>query len=61
MIVKLTPEEREALLTLVDREIADLGPEIRHTSTSSYRADLKAQKRTLVLLREHLQSARAAV
>jgi hypothetical protein len=57
MLVELTPEEREALLTLVEREIADLGPEIRHTDTRSYRDDLKTQKRKMVELRAHLQAA----
>ncbi len=47
MVVELTPEEREVLLALVEREIGDLGPEIHHTRTQTYREDLKAQQRTL--------------
>ena len=57
MLVELTPEQREVLLTLVEREISDLGPEIRHTTTRAYRDDLKAHKRALrdllSQLREH--------
>ena len=60
MIVELTPEEREVLLTLVEREIADLGPEIRHTDTKTYREDLKAQQRTLKNLFEHLREPQRA-
>lgn len=55
MKIELTPEEREVLLALVEREIADLGPEIRHTTTRTYREDLKDQQRTLRTLSEHLR------
>lgn len=55
MMIDLTPEEREVLLKLVEREIGELGPEIRHTTTRTYREDLKAQQRTLRNLFEHLR------
>lgn len=55
MTIDLTPEEREVLLALVEREISDLGPEIRHTKTRTYREDLKDQQRTLRNLFEHLR------
>ena len=47
MVIELTPEEREVLLVLVEREMTDLGPEIHHTRTQTYREDLKAQQRAL--------------
>jgi ribosome recycling factor len=56
MLVELTEEEREALVRLVEREISDLGPEIRHTMTSSFRDDLKLQKRTLRRFLERLRA-----
>lgn len=55
MIVDLTPEEREVLLGLVDREITELAPEIRHTRTQTYREDLKTQQQTLKELSKHLR------
>lgn len=54
MRIELSEAEREAILRLVDREISELGPEIRHTSTRSYREELKAEKQMLRKLREHL-------
>jgi len=60
MIVELTEEQRKALLKLVEREISDLGPEIRHTMTSSYRDELKAHKRAMRQLYEHLCVGQAA-
>ncbi len=55
MTVELSPEEREVLLGLVEREIAELAPEIHHTRTRTYREDLKAQQRTLRDLLDHLR------
>jgi hypothetical protein len=60
MLVDLSEEERQALIRLVEREISDLGPEIRHTRTSTYRDDLKAQKKVMRTLREHLMAAQPA-
>lgn len=60
MIIELTEEEREALLRLVEREISDLGPEIRHTSIRSFREDLKVQKQALRQLRERLYTPQPA-
>ncbi|MFH0981566.1 MAG: hypothetical protein V2A79_08515 [Planctomycetota bacterium] len=60
MIVELSENEREALLELVVREISDLGPEIRHTRTRSYRDDLKVHKQALRQLLEHLQAHQPA-
>ncbi len=55
MVVELTPEEREVLLALVEREIAEIGPEIHHTRTRTYREDLKAQQRALKSLSDRLR------
>jgi hypothetical protein len=60
MMIDLTPEEREMLLTLVEREIVDLGPEIRHTRTQTYREDLKAQQQTLRSIFQHLREPQPA-
>ena len=56
MILELTEAEREALLTLVEREISDLGPEIRHTTTRTYRDDLKARKQARALFAYNSES-----
>ncbi len=55
MIVELTAEERDILRSLISREIADLGPEIRHTDHSDYRDELKAEKRMLRHLLDRLE------
>lgn len=60
MMIELTPEEREVLLTLVEREIGELVPEIRHTRTQTYREDLKAQQRLLRNLFQHLREPQPA-
>ncbi len=55
MNIDLSPEEREVLLALVDREIVELIPEIRHTRTQTYREDLKAQQKALENISKHLR------
>lgn len=50
MTVEMTEHEREMLVGLVQREISELGPEIRHTRTARYRDELKANKQMLVEL-----------
>lgn len=55
MIVELTDEQRDLLADLIDREIAQLGPEIRHTDAASYRAELKADRHVLREIRAHLE------
>jgi len=47
MIVEFDPEERDLLLQLVDVALHEIGPEIRHTMTSTYKDELKAQRRLL--------------
>jgi len=60
MHVELTSQEREILVNMLEREIAELGPEIRHTDARSYREDLKAMKQLLFKMLEHLRMAEAA-
>ncbi len=55
MLLELTNEEREALLFLIQRELNELGPEIRHTNRREYREDLKAERHVLLQLLDHLQ------
>ncbi len=54
MDVHLTPQQRDLLLELVDQEIAEMGPEIHHTRTRSYRQDLKGRRSVLAHLRAEL-------
>jgi hypothetical protein len=60
MNLELTERERTVLADLLEREIADLGPEIRHTDLRSYREDLKTRKQMLRELLEHLSAPQAA-
>lgn len=55
MVIELTPEKRDLLLELVDAALGEIGSEIRHTMTSSYKDDLKARKRVLLGLHELLR------
>lgn len=54
MLIDLTSGQRDLLLQLVDAALRDIGPEIRHTTTSSYKDDLKAHRRELQRLRQLL-------
>lgn len=60
MRIELTESQREILENLLEREIADLGPEIRHTDARAYRDDLRAQKQVLRELLEQLRPAPTA-
>ena len=51
MHIELSTEERDMLVRLIEREIHELGPEIRHTQTSSYR-DKQALRKLLERLRD---------
>ncbi|MCP4246427.1 MAG: hypothetical protein GY778_05195 [bacterium] len=55
MNVELSERERELLVQLIDREVSDLGPEIRHTQTYNYRDELKDEKRVLADLARRLR------
>ena len=56
MSVELTSEQRNLLLQLVSEAIREIGPEIRHTMTSTYKDDLKQQRRALRHLRDVLSA-----
>ena len=55
MTVEMTTEELERVIGMIERELAELGPEIRHTQTTGYRDDLKADKKVLRDLLERLR------
>ncbi len=57
MVFKMSREERDLLVALIDREIRNMGPEIRHTQTSTYRDELMMEKRQLNSLVERLRQA----
>ncbi len=54
MQVQLTPAQRDRLLQLVDSALLELGPEIHHTMTSTFKEELKEQRRELRALRDLL-------
>lgn len=56
MLLELNEEEQQVFIELLDREIQDLGPEIHHTQTSSYRDELRARKELLARLRDRLST-----
>ncbi len=60
MTLELTDEEYALVTRLVEREVAELGPEIRHTDTRSFRDELKARKRTLRHLLDRLHMVHTA-
>ncbi len=41
MLVQLTPQQRDVLVQLLDEALEELGPEIHHTMTRTYKDDLK--------------------
>jgi hypothetical protein len=54
MLVQLTPQQRDVLVQLIDEALDELGPEIHHTMTRTYKDDLKEQRRELHALRDLL-------
>lgn len=54
MIVELTREQRDMLLGLINSELTDIGPEIRHTTEREYRDDLRQRRLQLGNLRDLL-------
>jgi hypothetical protein len=56
MTLEVTREERDILLRLIDRELGDLGSEIRRTQTSNYRDDLKVYKKQLRVLADRVKA-----
>jgi hypothetical protein len=60
MIIELSEKEREELTHLLQREIADLGPEIRHTDHAEYRDELRVHKKELRSLLDKLTNRQPA-
>jgi hypothetical protein len=54
MTVQLTPQQRDVLVQLLDEAMEELGPEIHHTMTRTYKDDLKVQRHNLRTLRDLL-------
>jgi hypothetical protein len=57
MQLELSEQELEALRKLIDRELADLNPEIHHTYTTALRDELRAYRQALNDLRAKLGTA----
>ncbi len=57
MNIDLTSEEVQIIRDLVERRIAELGPEIHHTSRRAYRDALEALREQLVSMLERLSHA----
>lgn len=57
MLLELSREEADALLELIERELSELKPEIRHTNTTAFREELRAFQRTLDDVRTKLAAA----
>ncbi len=55
MLVQLTSQQRDVLVQLLDDALDELGPEIHHTMTRTYKDDLKEQRRELHALRDLLR------
>lgn len=54
MHIELSQPEHDLLAQLVDAELREIGPEIRHTQTYTFKDDLKERRLALRRLREHL-------
>jgi hypothetical protein len=54
MNLHVSEQERELLTKLIDREISDLGSEIRHTNTHEFRNDLNMYRDQLRMLSTRL-------
>ncbi len=56
MKIELKTEERDLILELLANELREIGPEIRHTDSHTYREGLKERQRLLHELTERLQA-----
>ena len=54
MFLEIDDDQRDVLAAVIRRELDELGPEIHHTRTSSYREDLKARREMLAHLMDRL-------
>mgnify|MGYP001581768178 CR=1 FL=1 len=57
MNIDLTSEEVQIIRDLVERRIAELGPEIHHTSRRAYRDALEALREQLMSMLSRLSPA----
>lgn len=57
MRIELTSGQRDALLELVNEALRDIGPEIRHARTPSYKEGLRGFRHDLTALRGLLGEA----
>ncbi len=55
MVLELSLDERSILASLVQQELDELGPEIHHTRTSSFREELVERRHLLQGLLERLR------
>jgi len=61
MLLEIDDLQRDTLAALVRRELDELGPEIHHTRTRSYRKDLKDEREVLEHLLDRLATPEPAV
>lgn len=54
MLAEMTARERELLLELLGRELADLGPEIHHTDDRAFREELRERRQLVRELMERI-------
>ncbi len=60
MRIELTSSQRDTLLELVEEALGDIGPEIRHAKTYSYKQGLQECRRNLSVLRGLLGETESA-
>jgi len=56
MTLELSEDERDTLKQLLDNELRELNPEIRHSRTPSFRDNLKSYQQVLQKLRSRLEA-----
>lgn len=57
MTLELNAEEAQMLIYVLKQEISEIGPELRHTETSSYHDELKHRKEVLFKLLRRLETS----
>ena len=60
MTLELNAEEAQILVYVLKQEISEIGPELRHTETSSYHDELKHRKEVLFKVLRRLETAPGA-
>jgi len=59
MVMEFTSEELDLLRELVAESVREIGPEIHHTDSREYRAELKARQERLRTLQHRLAATEA--